>query len=323
MKLLILSPGQDIAGQGIRIKRAFDKFSDWDVRAMHTSETYIKYPRDLRFDQAVGEELYAAADVVHHNDRLHFYGKLGGKKPTVLHHHGSLLRDTGAGARAMGKRVGATELVSTVDLLDEAPTASWVPAPFDIDWLRDKYGTRPKRGPLRIGHAPTNRAIKSTDLIMEALRGYAETDGITPELIEGVQWVVCLSRKGLCDVYVDQLKLGYGCNTIECWAMGIPVIAGWEDPRDRERFLEQTGETDVPFFEATEANVAEKIGELMDNPQLRKEYGERGRAFAEKFHSEEAVVARLRPIYEATLAGPNVSHDDTSIGHGATAAVPA
>ena len=46
-------------------------------------------------------------------------------------------------------------------------------------------------------------------------------------------------RKGRADVFVDQMILGYGCNAIEAWGMGIPVIAG-VDPEKAPSIIMQT-----------------------------------------------------------------------------------
>jgi glycosyltransferase involved in cell wall biosynthesis len=113
-----------------------------------------------------------------------------------------------------------------------------------------------------------------------------------------VQWKVCLSLKGRCDIYIDQVTHGYGNNSIECWAMGIPVVTGWSDPTDRARFIDQTC-VEPPFLEATPENLADQLLALIRSSDLREEYAQRGRAFAETFHSEEAVVKRLIPIYES------------------------
>lgn len=78
-----------------------------------------------------------------------------------------------------------------------------------------------------IAHAPTNREVKSTAAFLEAVdRLRAEGHDIEVDLIEGRTWDECLERKARADIYFDQVKLGYGNNSVECWGMGIPVIAG-------------------------------------------------------------------------------------------------
>lgn len=310
MNILILSHGADTAGRGAALARAFSKHTDWTVRSVSRSKSYMRYPTDLMYDEDTVRSLFAAADVVQHNQQIVFPAGVtpGPGKPIVLMHQGSRLRDNPAGNQAAG--CGAAQLVSTVDLLADAPGATWAPAPFDLEWLATKYGGR-ARGSFKVAHAPTNRAIKSTELVIETCRNL----GVELDVIEGLRWTACLSRKGLAHLMVDQLKLGFGCNAIEAWAMNIPVIAGWEDPEDRAAFMRETGlgEDELPMYEATEATLEETIGEMAASPTLRREYGERGRAYVERFHSEEAVVARLKPFYEALVEEDDFSEQSDAI----------
>lgn len=301
MKILIISSGQDTGGQGYRIKRAFDKYApDFEVRAMALSETFIKYPRDLAWDADLAAQLYTEADVVHHKNGLALYERFddGQRKPTMIHHQGTRLRDHADAVNAEAMSVGAVQIVSTVDLLADVEGGTWIPSPFDLDAIREKYRRPRKNRTLRIGHAPTNRKAKGTAEIVEVLSRLSRWHDFEVDVIEQVEWKVCLSRKGRCDIYIDQVTHGYGNNTIECWAMGIPVITGWSDPEDRDRFMEQTGIA-PPFVEANHETLEDQLETLIRSADLREHYGRIGREFAEVFHSERAVVERLAPIYRA------------------------
>lgn len=301
MNVFMISSGQDTGGQGYRIKRAFDRCAPgWQLRSMHLTETFIKYPRDMRWDSEEAARLYVAADLVHHKNGLAMYERFQGDstKPAVMHHQGTRLRENAAEVNAEARSVGAVQIVSTVDLLADVGDGYWLPSPYDLDAIAAKY-KHPREGKrIRIGHAPTNRKAKGTAEILRALDAVSREADIEVDLIEQVEWRVCLSRKGRCDIYIDQITHGYGNNTIECWAMGIPVISGWSDPADRVRFVDQTA-SDVPFLEATPENLADQVLAMVRSGDLREEYGRRGRAFAEQFHSEERVVERLKPIYES------------------------
>lgn len=310
MRILIMSPGQDTGGQGIRIKQAFDRHGgdDWHVDAMRINDNFIHYPTHLQYEDALARELYRAADVVHHKNGMVAYVSLddGQRKPAVLHHQGSRLRAHPRQVAGEGETSGATQLVSTVDLLADAPGSTWLPTPYDLDWLRTKY-RRPHEGRrIRIGHAPTNREAKNSRAIMAALEVVAAKHDIEVDLIEMVRWVVCLSRKGLCDIFIDQVTLGYGNNAVEAWAMGIPVVSGWDEPADRAAFVEQTGiDGDaMPMHEATAVNLAARIEQLVVSRELREDVGRRGRMFAEAYHDERQVVDRLKVIYREAATKP-------------------
>ena len=299
MNVLVLSPGADTGGQGYRIKKAFEGVEGYSVKAVHGKETYIKYPSDIFWSKDLNiQELYDWADVVHHKNRLDTYVRLDGsqKKPTVIHHQGTRLRTNVASVRREDSSIGAYALVSTVDLLECYPEATWLPAPLNVDSVA-KYRITRERPDIRICQCPTNRVVKSTDVVLAAIDRLTKgRGGLLFDLVENVEWRVALSRKGRCDIFVDQLHLGYGNNAIEAWAMGLPVISGVESQQTREKMLELWGE--LPFYEANVDNFEEKLMDMVNSPKLRLEYGAKGLAHVKKFHSEENVVRILKEVYE-------------------------
>src|SRR6185369_446611 len=106
----------------------------------------------------------------------------------------------------------------------------------------------------RIVHAPTNRTLKHTDLFLEAVRQLTEEGlPIDLDLIEGQTHSECMARKAQADIVFDQLAFGYGCNAVEAWGMGIPVIAGAEDQWVLNRMDQEWG--GLPFMLATTQNL--------------------------------------------------------------------
>lgn len=308
MRVFIVSAGRDTGGQGARIARAFSRHApDWSVRAMHVSDTYIRYPIDLRWDEQMAQKLYAEADVVHHKNMLHAYGRLdrGQRKPALVHHHGSRLRLHPAAVRMECKSIGAKSVVSTVDLLLSMRGADWLPSPFDLDELAAYRKRRPGRR-LRIVHSPTNRLVKSTAAVLSSLNYLARRYEFDVDIVEGMPWEVCLARKGRADIYIDQLMLGYGNNAIEAWAMGIPVVAGVADPAVRARMVREW--SGIPFYEASEADLTARLEPLIRSASLREEWGARGRAHVERWHDERVVVERLKHIYEAVPPSRGPQH---------------
>lgn len=315
MRVFFLASGQDTGGQGFRMAQALNRHvPGFSARAMHSSDTYIQYPSDLKWDYEEARKLYSWADVVHHRNTVVFYEFLDIlrrrsplRRPTVLHHHGSHLRNSNMRAYYEGQSIGAVQIVSTIDLLDDAPTASWLPAPFDVEEIGRYRSERPAGRRIRLGHAPTNRQGKGTEVILAALDRLSEKHNIEVDLIEGAPWVECLQRKGRCDIFIDQLTLGYGNNAIEAWAMGIPVVSGFAEPSDRDRFLRVARAKEAPFMDASahpsagplariEA-VMSAIERLIDDPALRIHYGERGLMYVQRWHAERKVAERLAALY--------------------------
>ena len=234
------------------------------------------------------------ADVIHTNATFRTLERYW--KPSVVHHHGTGFRQNPEGHLARAREHGAQALVSTLDLWLLAPDETiWLPAPYDLDWL-DSFRKPHDGTKVRIGHAPTNRAIKSTEKLMKAVARIPEAELV---LIERKRWSDCLKMKGTVDVFFDQVILGYGNNAIEAWGMGIPVICGAEP----DTLAEMRNRFELPFYEATEDTIYDAIKAMTDEI-TRKEWGERGRAHADRFHSDRAVVELLWPIYEQALTAP-------------------
>jgi hypothetical protein len=300
MRVLNASHLADTGGNGIRTKRAFDRLSDIAYRSTCRQVNWLQYPRDLPWEQALDE--WKRADVVHVRDGFQAEGLLGApRRPTVIHHHGTQFRRHRDELLHHQRKRGAIGLAATLDLYLMAPSdLTWAPALYDLDALasiREEH-YRPS-GKLRIAHAPTNRAIKSTDAFLAAAKKLNRDVAVEVILVERTAWAECLRQKASADIYFDQVTLGYGNNAIEAWGMGIPVIAGAEsktlDEMDR-RFGE------LPFLEADEGSIYEAL-RILANPSSRRAWGEAGRRHAQRFHSEEAGVEMLSGVYRAAVDG--------------------
>lgn len=148
---------------------------------------------------------------------------------------------------------------------------------------------------IRIAHAPTNREVKSTTHLLDAVeRLKGEGYPVELDLIEEVPWAECLERKAKADIYFDQVKLGYGNNAIEAWGMGIPVIAGAQDATLEEMARRFDG---LPFYSATEDTIYDAVKALVEDEGLRQQYAAKGQAHARRFHDEKVVVDQLKGLY--------------------------
>ncbi len=83
----------------------------------------------------------------------------------------------------------------------------------------------------------------------------------------------------------------------EAMACGLPVVAS---DLGGSRELVTDGKTGLLFEAGNERDLAEKLGVLLDNVTLRKEYGEAGRAVIRKYSFEKQAEALVRLYYEKT-----------------------
>lgn len=322
MDALIISSGPDTGGQNIRWKQAADRHRSVGLRARSVvaSQNYLRYPIDIRLGGNGGaiRRLWAAADVIHLNNTPHAFDRFDRRqrKPAILHHHGTTFRTAPAPSLARARRERWPQAASTIDLVEIAPdVVEWLPTAYDLEALAAirEAAERPDDGIVRIAHAPTARTLKGTAAVISIV-GALQDEGYPVELdvIEGVPWSQCLARKARADIFVDQMLLGFGCNAIEAWAMGIPVIAG-VDPEGaaavnhtipdstRDRMLTEFG-GELPFYEASEATLADSLRALVADAELRATWAARGSAYVERFHAERPALERLLQLYQRALA---------------------
>jgi hypothetical protein len=301
VRILNVSGGADIAGVSIGIKRAFDACSDWTVHSLVAQTNYIHYPQDLPWKGLIPDIEWRAADVVHLHDGFWSTSRLehrNGEKPYVVYYHGTQFRYHSKVHLKEQRQRGALGLVSTLDLwLLASNDVEWMPVPVEIErmqGLRAEHYQPSDR--IRVAHAPTNRDIKSTDEFLRAVaRLRSEGFSVDPVLIEGQTWDTCLRMKANANIFFDQVKLGYGVNALESWAMGIPVIAG-AAPDTLVEMGHRFGE--LPFHVATPDTIYEALREMVGSADLRGEMARRGQRYVEGYHSQGVVVGKLQGVYQ-------------------------
>ena len=315
MKILNLSLGQDTGGQQMRLQDAWPRHHPEDEYLSVTS-TKTFYRIDHRYDLGkLTREQWPNADVVHLNNDLRYierFRKLSTRgKAVVVHHHGTMFRTRPDYHLQSLKAYKATAIFSTVDLWAMAPDkGTWQPQTYERRELA-KYRRLNETDTLRVAHAPTNRAIKGTNALIAAVkRLQKEGANISLDIIEKKPNVQCLIRKGMADVYVDQMLLGYGCNAVEAWGMGIPVIAGVDPERCPEaiyqsipqdtpdRMLQLWGKW--PFMPSTEEGLYDSLSKML-SPTVRKHWADRGYAHFLRFHEASVSTQQLKDVYEVAL----------------------
>lgn len=303
-RILSISLGQDTGGWAARLRWAFERTSDVAFDAIVASETYIGYPRHRSYQPNEAQRLYDAADVVLHHNTLaaHDRHDRGQRKPAVLLHHGTIFRDHHAELAAAAHAAGALQIASTLDLTLLEPDVEWVPTPYDLVWLRQIRAEHYRPSPfIRIAHAPTNRAVKGTEAVIAAVERLARRHEIAFDLIERARWDECLVRKAQADIFVDQLVLGYGCNAVEAWGMGIPVIAGVADERVEAAMRQRWG--DMPFAVANPETLEGVLEDLVRDELARRQVAELGWRHAERWHRDDLVVERILAVCERAIGG--------------------
>lgn len=304
MRVLSVHAGADTGGCSWGMAGAFARADGpVELRSCVRKSNYIDYDQDADWDTEA-EPLWDAADVVHFHNTTRterFFVRAGHQsRPFVLHHHGTHYRENHRDLNREIRARKARAVVATLDLLAQGPGLPWCPAAFDLPAIEKHRKPLPgKPGvdrPLRIGHAPTNRAIKSTDAFLTAAEKLAADLPVETVVIENTSWADCLAIKGTVDVYFDQVILGYGNNAIEAWAMGIPVICGAAD----STLEEMSSRFPIPFKVADESSIYAAL-EAMTDARFRADYSGRGKAHAKRWHDGTETVQVLTGVYTDLL----------------------
>lgn len=148
------------------------------------------------------------------------------------------------------------------------------------------YATRLRDGRTSLVHAPSDRNLKQTHLIVNAA---AET-GWHLDLVEAASNREVLARKmhaaAVADSGPGSVPAGYGVNSVEAMALGLPTIAG-ADGEIRD-LLEQAG---CPvLFVADQDELIAALDWLRD-PAERARLGQDGCRFVQRFHNPAARAA--------------------------------
>ncbi len=148
-------------------------------------------------------------------------------------------------------------------------------------------------GKIRIGHSPTRRASKGTDVILAVLKRIVEKHkNVEIALIEGLPYKEALHKKSKLDIFIDQLgELGYGISGLEALAMGIPTVV--ELMPDFERFLQKH-----PFAVADKNSLENVVEKLIESKNLRDEMGEIGKEWVKKVHNPVRTAEIIAEKYK-------------------------
>lgn len=164
-----------------------------------------------------------------------------------------------------------------------------------IDLTKIPYvGTNNQNWGITIVHAPSNADKKGTKYVMSTIEQIKKDFGnINFILVENKTNEEALEIYKEADIIVDQLfSESYGIFTIECMALGKPVLC-----RIHEEFIKCY--SGLPILSTDPNNLYENLRLLIENPDLRRELGEKGRKYVEEVHDSKKIVKQLLELYES------------------------
>jgi len=225
------------------------------------------------------------------------------KSAWVVHLHGS---ETRSGKGLHHLRLADAILCSTPDLRRFVPAAQWLPNPVGVP---DEIPSRTAGDRTVIGHFPSDRRVKGTDHILDALVevfgppeervqeaprtlrwSWKEVDFL---LADRVSHATVLRLIETCDAVVDHLStLGpVGLVSLEAMARGRAALSSYDT---------SAYPADCPVIPLTFANVHKLLGEIVADRQGIMSAGRAGRTYVQRHHSPNEIARKSISIYQAT-----------------------
>jgi hypothetical protein len=316
MNILMLT-ANDPAGMGIAFSNAINRYTGHTCRLITTETRYnFDFEKDIhvpdwgenRYDEI--EALLNNADIFHFHilsdedmkiGPLHVRDYIEGKK--ILHHHHGhpFFKENSRLFQEKYKKLRRKAVVSTPDLLMFLPEAEWIPnlVPIHDDSYLPLRRGRTANGRVKVGHSPTRRDLKKTDVFERLMDGIMERlPGVEKVIISDTLHKRCLKMKKACDIFFDQLGPSFGVSSLEALSQGLPTLARL-DEQNQEEIRKFTGTSSLPWVNVKDEEELERaIEEMVLDRELRLERSAASRRFMEDHWREEQMLERLFGVYE-------------------------
>ena len=185
--------------------------------------------------------------------------------------------------------------VSTPDLLEWLPDATWCPVVIDpARWQAAAEVERPTGRPVVV-HAPSSAWLKGSGLIEPLLQRLSDEGVIEYRRVVNVPHASMPAFYADADVVLDQFVLGiYGVAACEAMAAGRLVMSHVA-PFSRETVRERTG-YELPVHEVTLESLQAELLRFAATPEAFESVRAAGPAFVRSVHDGRLSAAAFAPF---------------------------
>lgn len=178
--------------------------------------------------------------------------------------------------------------VTTNDLMDYLPDATWLPIVVDTDVWSSDIAPLTRAGAPKVFHAPSRGSMKGSDDVDQICLQLQAEGRIRYERQEGLTRDQMREKMMDSDIVIDQLRLGdYGITAVEAMSGGKVVIGHVAD-RVRQRI-----DGDVPIVEASWHNLREVLEAVLENKDRVADLSAAGRDYVKRWHDGHASARVL------------------------------
>lgn len=329
----ILQGTMEIANQASTLASAQSKISGVSALSLNYYPNYLQYNNSVVLDidkydnkkeiaNLILEKAIETFDVFHFHFNTSIMPDLSDipllreqKKKIFMHHWGTDVRRLSISKKlnpyAKSKNVNEEYIVKQLDYLgkhiEDCIVADaelyenvkgfynrihFVPQALNLD----KYVPNPdfqfrKKKPV-IVHAPTSSDFKGTKFVNTAIEELRMKYDIDYILVQNMSHEEAKRIYQEADIVVDQLhSAGHGLLSLEAMAMNKPVICSISEQ------MKDFYPKDIPIVSATPENIKKQLEQLINDYELRKSIGEKGRKYVEKYHDHTKIAEILINIY--------------------------
>lgn len=210
--------------------------------------------------------------------------------------HSALERQARENIALIGE-LGLPAFVSTPDLLEFLPGATWVPVVTDPERWATEAPALARRRPI-VAHAPSSGPMKGTDAIDPVMTVLHDQGLIEYRRVQGVPSADMPEVYRGADIVLDQFRIGgYGVAACEAMAAGRVVI-GHVAPAVRRIASEAAGSA-LPIVESTAGDLDRVVrGILRDRDRFAAIAGT-GPGFVRELHDGAASAAVLEVFLDS------------------------
>ncbi len=182
-------------------------------------------------------------------------------------------------------------IVGDYSLLSYSPKSIVIKQAIDLSDF-PFVGCRSDTGRLKIVHSPSDRIIKGTKYVLEAIEKLKKEYIFDFILVENISNKEASEIYKAADIIIDQLLFeSHGVLAVECMALGKPVLC-----RIDEKIMKYYN--GIPVLNTNPENLYDNLKLLLENPELRIELGKRGRKYVKEVHDSKKIAQQLIHIYE-------------------------
>jgi len=309
MKVLHLNNPAQVASNLVKAQRELGVDSNLVItgnRRLHDNYDYDLSSIPTKYFQGkleLGRRLYG---LIKDCDILHYHGQAIStgyrdlimwagimNKPVILHYHGSEIRNKKPSkfTNDFVKHI----YVSTPDLLKSVQNAEWLPNPVNLKKI--VYSDLDINEKLVILHAPSDRKIKNTQAIIDAIAPL-RNEGLEIELniAENVEHERLMGMIFESHIIVDWVNPDfgiYGVLSIESMGIGRPVICTLTESLYKEY--------DLPIINCHPNDLSNTIKNLYSTRDKLIDKGKLGYDFVHKYHDSSEIAKKVINRYESIL----------------------